>query len=480
MKYKYTVLTNTSIGSFMSQLDANIVLISLPTIIRDLPGTTTLDGLWVIMGYMLVTATLLLTFGRIADIYGRVRLYNLGFAIFTVASGLCSAAPNGTTLVIFRLLQGVGGALIFSNNSAILTDAFPPDERGRAIGLNLVVAVSGSVVGLVLGGILSATLGWRSIFWINLPVGAFATTWAYARLKELAKVEKAPLDPLGNFLFAAGLSIFLFGMTLGAVAGFTPVDNGLMIVGLLMLGVFLYVEMKVRSPMMDLTLFKIRAFSAGQFSNLLASLARGAVLLLLVFYFQGALLLDALTAGILLIPFSVAFVSVGPLSGYLSDKYGARTFSTGGLIVSAAALLWFSVLPASVPYTILLLPMIMVGLGGGMFVAPNIASIMNASPVSRRGIASGISSTLVNAGFLLSLGVAFVVMATTMPISTLQAIFAGLPVAANEVNVGLFMDAMHRMFQIMAVVSLIAAIPSSMQGPKYVHAGQGGEAEVVA
>jgi EmrB/QacA subfamily drug resistance transporter len=484
MKYKYTVLTNTSIGSFMSQLDSNIVLISLPTIIRDLPGTTTLDGLWVIMGYILVTATLLLTFGRLADIYGRVRLYNLGFAIFTVASGLCSVAPNGLTLVLFRLLQGVGGALIFSNNSAILTDAFPPSERGRAIGLNLVVAVSGSVVGLVLGGVLSATLGWRSIFWINLPVGAFATTWAYARLKELAKVERARLDPLGNFLFAAGLSIFLLGMTLGALTGFTPLDNGMMIGGLLMLGAFLYVEMVVPSPMMDLTLFKIRAFSAGEFSNFLASLARGAVLLLLVFYFQGALLLDALTAGILLIPFSVAFVSVGPLSGYLSDKYGARAFSTAGLILSAVALLWFSVLPANVPYTTFLLPMILVGLGGGMFVAPNIASIMNASPVSRRGIASGISSTLVNTGFLLSLGVAFVVMATTMPLSTLQAIFAGLPVAANQINVSLFMDAMHRMFQIMAVVSLIAAVPSLMRGPKYVHAGQGeeglGEAGVVA
>ncbi len=473
MQYKYTVLTNTSIGSFMSQLDSNIVLISLPSIIRDLPGTTTLDGLWVIMGYMLVTATLLLTFGRLADIYGRVRLYNLGFAIFTVASGLCSAAPNGTTLVLFRLIQGVGGALIFSNNSAILTDAFQPSERGRAIGINLVVGVSGSVIGLVLGGVLTATLGWRSIFWINLPVGGFATTWAYARLKELAKVEKAPIDPIGNALFAGGLSVFLLGMTLGAIAGFTQLDDAMMIAGLLMLGGFLYVEIRVKSPMMDLSLFRIRAFAAGQCSNLLASLARGAVLLLMVFYFQGALLLDALRAGILLIPFSIAFVSVGPLSGYLSDKYGARAFSTGGLIVSAISLIWFSILPADVPYQILVLPMILVGVGGGMFVAPNIASIMNASPVLRRGIASGISSTMVNAGFLLSLGIAFVVMATTMPLATLQAIFAGLPVAANQINVDLFMDAMHRMFLIMAVLSLIAAIPSSMRGPKYIHAGQG-------
>ncbi|MGA2972661.1 MAG: MFS transporter [Candidatus Bathyarchaeia archaeon] len=470
MKYKYVVLTNTTIGSFMSQLDSNIVLISLPTIIRELPGTTTFDALWVIMGYMLVTATLLLTFGRLADIYGRVRLYNLGFVVFTIGSALCSIAPNGISLVIFRLIQGVGGALIFSNNAAILTDAFPATERGRAIGINLVFGVSGSIIGLVAGGVLTATLGWRSIFWINIPVGIFATSWAYAKLKELSASQRDRLDPLGNILFAAGLSIFLVGMTLGAISGFTVIDNSMMILGLLMVVAFVYAETKVQSPMMDLTLFKIRPFSAGIVSNLLASISRGAVLLLLVFYFQGALLLDALTAGILLIPFSFAFVSVGPLSGYLSDKFGARGFSTGGLIVSAAALLWFATLPANVPYSILVLPMILAGIGGGMFVAPNISSVMNATPAARRGIAAGIASTMITTGFLLSLGVAFVIMATSMPLSTLQAVFAGLPVAANELNVNLFMDSMHRMFLLMAGMSLAAAIPSSMRGPKHVRA----------
>jgi len=469
MQYKYTVLTNTTIGSFMSQLDSNIVLISLPTIIRELPGTTTFDGLWVIMGYMLVTATLLLTFGRFADIYGRVRLYNVGFAIFTVGSGLCSISPNGSSLVIFRLIQGVGGALIFSNNAAILTDAFPPNERGRAIGVNLVLGVSGSVIGLVAGGVLSATLGWRSIFWINLPVGVFATAWAYAKLKELATLQRERLDPLGNMLFAVGLSIFLLGLTLGAIAGYAALEIGMMVLGVIMLVGFVIVELRVQSPMMDVTLFKIRAFTAGMLSNLLASISRGAVLLVLVFYFQGALLLDALTAGILLIPFSVAFVSVGPLSGYLSDRYGARGFSTGGLILSAVAFAWFSLLPATAPYSIFVLPMILAGIGGGMFVAPNISSIMNASPVVRRGIASGMSSTMVTSGFLLSLGVAFAIIAGSMPLSTVQAIFAGLPIAANALNVNLFMDAMHRIFLMVAIISLAAAIPSSMRGPK-IHA----------
>lgn len=470
MQYKYTVLTNTTIGSFMSQLDANIVLISLPTIIRELPGTTTFDGLWVIMGYVLVTATLLLTFGRLADIYGRVKLYNLGFAVFTIGSGLCSIAPNGTSLVIFRLIQGAGGALIFANNAAILTDVFPPTERGRAIGVNLVMGVSGSVLGLVAGGVLSDTLGWRSIFWINLPVGIFATAWAYARLKELGTVQHERLDPMGNGLFAVGLSIFLLGMTLGAISGYTAFEIGMMLLGGVMLVGFVYVEFKVQSPMMDLTLFKIRAFTAGMLSNLLASISRGALLLVLVFYLQGALLLDAVTAGILLIPFSMAFVSVGPLSGYLSDRYGARGFSTGGLVISGVAFAWFSILPANVPYSIFVLPMILAGIGGGMFVAPNITSIMNASPVTRRGIASGMSSTMITTGFLLSLGVAFVIMAGSMPLSTLQAIFAGLPVGANALNVDLFMDAMHKIFLMVAAFSLIAAVPSSMRGPRRIQA----------
>lgn len=412
----------------------------------------------------------MLTFGRLADIYGRVRLYNLGFGVFTIGSALCSLATNGLSLVLFRLVQGVGGALIFSNNAAILTDAFPPTERGKAIGINLVLGVSGSIIGLVAGGVLTATLGWRSIFWINIPVGIFATSWAYLRLKELASLQRDRLDPLGNGLFAVGLSIFLVGMTLGAISGFTVIDNAMMLLGVVMVVAFVYAEKKVLSPMMDLSLFKIRAFAAGMMSNLLASISRGAVLLLLVFYFQGALLLDALTAGILLIPFSVAFVSIGPLSGFLSDKYGARGFSTGGLIVSAAALLWFALLPAAVPYTILVLPMILAGIGGGMFVAPNISSIMNASPAARRGIAAGISATMITTGFLLSMGIAFVIMATSMPLSTLQAIFAGLPVAANQLNVSLFMDAMHKTFLLMAGMSLFAAIPSSMRGRKQIKA----------
>jgi MFS family permease len=332
------------------------------------------------------------------------------------------------------------------------------------------MGVSGSVLGLVAGGVLSDTLGWRSIFWINIPVGIFATAWAYARLKELGVTQRERLDPVGNLLFASGLSIFLLGMTLGAIGGYDALEIGMMAFGGLMLVGFVYVELNVKSPMMDLSLFKIRAFTAGMLSNMLASVSRGAVLLVLVFYLQGALLLDAVTAGILLIPFSIAFVSVGPLSGYLSDRFGARSFSTGGLVISAVAFAWFSTLPANVPYTVFVLPMILAGIGGGMFVAPNISSIMNASPVTRRGIASGMSSTMITSGFVLSIGIAFVIMAGSMPLSTLQAIFAGLPVTGGALNVDLFMNAMHKIFLLVAAVSLIAAIPSSMRGPRKIQA----------
>ncbi len=467
MQYKYTVLTNTTIGAFMAQLDGNIVLISLPSIIRDLPNTSTIDGIWIIMGYVLVSATLLLTIGRLGDVFGRVRLYNAGFAVFTIGSGLCSLAPNGLDLVLFRLVQGVGGALIFANNAALLTDAFEVTERGRAIGINQVAGVSGSVIGLVAGGALTEALGWRSIFWINLPVGAFATVWAYARLKEKGTLSKnRRLDPLGNLLFAFGLSLFLLGMSLGALTGWSLTDVYVMVAGLVMLFAFVVVERRASSPMMDLSLFKNRAFSAGIFSNLLASVARGGVSLVLVFYFQGALLMDALTAGVLLIPFSLAFVGAGPLSGYLSDRYGARGFSTAGLLTSAAAMFLFSTLPGNVPYSVLVIPMILAGVGGGMFVAPNIASIMNAVPVARRGVASGMSSTLVNTGFLLSLGMCFAVMAATMPLGVLQAIFAGLPVASGAVDLGLFVSSMHEIFVVMAALSLVAAFASSLRGPK--------------
>lgn len=461
MEYKYVVIVNTTIGSFMALLDSNIVLISLPTIIRKLPGTPTADGIWIIMGYTLMLATILLTIGRLADIHGRVKLYNIGFAVFTIGSGLCSISPNGFTLILFRLVQGTGSALIFANSTAIITDAFPPSERGRALGINQIGGVAGSVFGLVLGGVLTQTLGWQSIFWINLPIGGFATFWAYTKLKEISSpLHGEKPDPLGMGLFGIGLTLFLLGLTFGAIEGWVVLDLGMMIAGLSMIILFAFAEGRIKEPMMDLSLFRIRDFSTGVLSNLLSSLARGSASIVLVFYFQGALLEDALTAGIKIIPYSVAFVIAGPLSGYLSDQYGARKFATAGLVVSGIGFLLFSVLPLEVPYGTFVIPMILAGIGGGMFVAPNIASIMNSVPVTRRGIASGVSLTVVNTGFLLSIGISFAIMAQSMPLSVLQAIFAGIPVEAGSLNLDLFHQAMMRIFLFMAILSFVAAIPA--------------------
>lgn len=468
MEYKYTVLTNTTIGAFMSQLDGNIVLIALPTITRTLHASA-FEALWVLMGYILMTAVLLLLFGRLADMYGKVRLYNIGFLIFTIGSGLCSLSLTGTMLVFFRLVQGVGAALIWANNAAILTDAFPPNERGRAIGVNLVAGISGSVIGLILGGVLTADFGWQSIFLINLPIGTFATFWAYKKLRELGTVKHERIDLPGNLLFAGGLSVFLVGLTLGALSGYTSLDVLAMVAGLLTLAGFAYVELKASTPLMDLKLFKIRPFTAGILSNFLASISRNGISLVLTIFFQGALLEDALTAGINLIPFAVAFVTVGPLSGYLSDKYGARGFTTGGLLISAVAMFGFSMVPGNAPYWTFALLMIVSGVGGGMFVAPNISSIMNATPVTRRGVASGMSATLVTTGSLLSLSMSFVVMATRIPPSVLQAVFAGSipPGMSAASNIDLFVGPMHIIFLIMGVMSLVAALPSALRGRKF-------------
>lgn len=442
----------------MAQLDQNIVLISLPTILRKLPGTSTVDALWVIMGYTLVISTLLLTIGRLGDLFGRIRLYKFGFAVFTIGSGLCSISFDGLVLVIFRLIQGVGAALIFANGAAIVTDSFPPSERGRALGINQIGGVSGSVIGLAAGGLLTTTLGWPSIFWINLPIGTFATIWAHMRLKEHGvKSEGERPDLIGMIGFGAGLALALAGIVFGSLSGWSPIDLSLLFAGMLMICSFVYVETKIRAPMMDMKLFKIREFGAGILANLLATISRGAVSFVLVFYFQGVLLFDALRAGLMLIPWSLAFVIVGPISGYFSDRYGSRLFSTTGMVISAISLLWFSTLPESTPYSVLVLPMILTGIGGGLFFSPNTASIMSSIPTNRRGIASGMSSTILNGGQLLSLGISFAILAISVPNNALQEIFAGLPVPSGTIELGKFVGGMHIAFVFNAALSAVAA-----------------------
>jgi len=468
MEYKWRVLTNTTVATLMSAIDGNIVLISLPTIGRQLPGTSATLLLWILLGYSLVTAVVLLNFGRLSDIFGRVRLYVIGFAVFTVGSALCGLSQTGLELVLFRLVQAIGAGFLFSNSAAIITDAFPPNERGRALGVNQVSIVAGSVAGLVLGGIITSTIGWRWIFYVNVPIGILATLRARATLRELAKPETtAHIDWAGNLVFAGGLALLLIGITLGALGQVGSTDAiGLVILGLALLAGFVFLELRERHPMLDLSLFRNRQFSASALATLLNALARGAFTFILVFYLQGPpRYLSPLTAGLFLVPTSASLATFGPVSGWLSDRYGPRPFLLAGLGVSACGFLWLSTIGADATFVQLLLPLVLVGSGMGLFAAPNRAAMMTAVPPTRRGVASGTGITLVNTGATISLGLTLIIMSSALTRPEIQAIFlgtasSGMPFAAG----GKFLEAIHGIFLLSTFLVLAALAPSVLRG----------------
>ncbi len=461
--YKWIVLGNTTIGSLMAAIDLSIVLIALPTIFVELPQTGISEGIWIILGYELVTATLIMNFGRLGDMFGRVRTYNIGFAVFTVGSLLCSLSQTGLELIILRLFQAVGAALIWSNSPAIITDAFPASERGRALGINQAAIVSGSVIGLVLGGVLTSTLGWRSIFWVNVPIGILGTLWAYYELKELGQITRGEkLDIPGNITFAVGLSLLLLGITFGSLDGFGTLNEILLIAGVALLFAFIGIEAKIRDPMIQLSLFKNRIFASGNFAVLCFSLARGGYNFMLVFYFQGALGYDPLTAGLFLIPTSATVVFFGPLSGWLSDVRGPRWLASGGLAVMSLAFLVFAQLPARVNYLTLLIPMILLGIGVGLFSSPNRSITLGSVPPSRRGIAAGTNSTMANIGILLSLGAIVVLLSASVPKSILLNVFSGMGSSGSGPTIGLadFTTGMHNVWYFAAGLSFLGVIPT--------------------
>jgi len=464
LNYKWVALSNTTLGALMSSLDTNIVIIALPTISRELRASP-VQMLWTIVGYQVIIATFLINFGRLSDMFGRVKLYNLGFAVFTIGSALCSVSQNGLELVAFRMLQGIGAAFLFSNSAAILTDAFPPNERGLALGTNQIAIVVGSVAGLILGGLLTGIAGWRSIFWVNIPIGSFATIWAHLKLKELAKIErKAKFDFLGNLVFGLSIVLVLLAITL-----FSLTDLGteffyiMMFSGLLLMLVFIEIERKTRSPMMDLSLFKIKNFTLGNIAIFFNALARGAITLVLTLYLQGPTMdLSPLEAGIYLTPLSVSLAVLGPISGRLSDKYGQRFFAVLGLAVSIVGFALLTQIGYSSTFEELLIPLIFSGAGMGIFASPNRASIMNSVPAHRRGIASGISTTLNNVGQTLSLGLSFAIMGQRVPKEYLLDIFSGTGTQSNY-WVSDFIDSMHEIFMLSIGFLIIALIASSLR-----------------
>jgi MFS family permease len=448
--YKWIALSNTTLGVLMATINSSIMLIALPDIFRGIginplsPGNTGLL-LWLMMGFLVVTAVLVVTFGRLGDMYGRVRMYNMGFAIFAFFSILLSiswmhGAIAGWYLVAMRIFQGVGGAMLMANSSAILTDAFPAQERGLALGLNQVAGIAGSFIGLVLGGVLGP-LSWRYVFLVSVPFGVLGTIWSYLKLRELGERHPASLDWAGNVTFAAGLIAVLVGITYGIqpyghdTEGWTsPLVLTLIIGGLATLAVFCVIETKVAEPMFRLSLFKIRPFTAGNAASLLSSLGRGGLMFILIIWLQGIYLPlhgysfenTPLWAGIAMLPLTVGFLIAGPVSGWLSDRFGARPFATGGMIIAALSFVLLELLPVNFNYMEFAGILLLNGIGMGLFASPNRAGIMNSLPAHRRGVGAGMSATFQNSAMVLSIGIFFSLMIIGLSSTLPTALYHGL------------------------------------------------------
>ena len=466
MNYKWTALSNTIIGTLMASLDRNIILIALPAIAFDL-HTSFLTLIWIVLIYWLVTAAVLLNFGRLSDMFGRVKLYNMGFALFTLGSGLCSISQTGEQLILFRIIQALGAAFLFSNSAAIITDTFRENERAKALGLNQTSIVIGSVIGLVLGGFLTSYLGWRSIFWVNIPIGTFATIWSYSKLRELGVIRKEKIDWLGNITFAGGLSMILIGVTLANFRIETLFEILLSIIcGVSLLILFIIIEKKIPKPMFDLSLFKIQPFIGGNIAIFLNALARGAFTLIMSFYLQGPLMrLNSLEAGIYLIPVSAALAAFAPLSGWLYDKYKIGFFTSIGLLVSAVGFFILTGIAVRTSFYVIVMPLIMIGAGMGIFASPNRASIMTSVPPARRGVSAGISTTFVMIGNSFSIGLVFLIMTNIVPLHTAEQLFSGSfktssSIAINDSVVTKFLGSIQLTFFISAIIMLISIFPS--------------------
>jgi MFS family permease len=461
--YKWIALSNTTLGILMVTINQSILLISLPALFRGiklnpLVPSNTSYFLWVFMGFILVTAVLVVSLGRIGDIYGRVKMYNLGFAVFTLFSILLSVTwltgvPGALWIIILRVFQGVGGALLFANSTAILTDAFPQNERGKAMGINGIAAIGGSFLGLILGGVL-APIEWRLVFLVSVPFGLFGTVWAYFMLKDNGVRIQSKIDWLGNALFAIGLISVLVGIVYsllpygGHPTGWTnPYVLTAIFGGIVVLVAFGWVETKVAQPMFQLSLFKIRAFTAGNIAGMLGALGRGGLQFMLIIWLQGIWLPQhgysfartPLWAGIYMVPLTIGFLIVGPLSGALSDRYGARLFATSGLIVSGASFLLLELLPINFSYIWFAALIFMFAVGMGLFFSPNQAAVMNSLPPDQRGAGAGMLNTFQNSATVLSMGLFFTIvtlgLASRLPTHLYKGLVAAgvSPAAAHTV-----------------------------------------------
>jgi MFS family permease len=398
-----------------------------------------------IIGYLLVTAVLVVTLGRLGDMFGRVRIYNLGFVVFTLASIALSLDPfkggaGALWLIGWRMVQAFGGSMLMANSAAILTDAFPARQRGMALGINQIAGISGQFVGLLLGGLLAA-VNWRLVFWVNVPIGIFGTVWSYRSLREIATTRRARIDWPGNITFALGAGAMLVAITYGIQPyGGHPTGwtNPLVLAGLIggaaLLIIFGIIETKIAEPMFEMSLFKIRAFATGNAASLLGSIARGGLQFMLVIWLAGIWLplhgypfrITPLWAGIYMLPLTAGFLLAGPVSGWLSDRYGPRLFATSGLLVATAAFIGLMLLPVDFPYWAFAMIIFFNGVGSGLFASPNTSAIMSSVPARHRGVASGMRSTFQNSGMSLSIGVFFSLLIVGLAATLPRTLAAGL------------------------------------------------------
>jgi len=447
--YKWVALSVVVISSLMGSINMSIVLISLPAIFNGIhinPLTSFQYLLWILMGYGLVTATLLLSFGRLSDMYGRVKMFRLGFLIFTLGSILLYLTPStgdagAIEIIAFRVIQAVGSALFMANSAAILTDAFSPNERGKALGLNMVAFTTGQFIGLILGGVL-AYFDWRFVFLVSVPFGLLGTIWSYLKLEETSiPVPDTKIDIWGNLTFVVSITLLLLGVTYGLMPyGNDPMGwsnpwvIASMVIGVVLLLLFLFIESRVESPMFRLDLFKIRMFSYANVASLLSALSRGGMMFMLILLLQGVWLplhgysyeSTPFWAGVYMLPLTAGIAIMGPISGSLSDKYGPRWIATIGMVISAISFLILAVLPYNFSYWELGLTIFMMGIGGGMFGSPNTASIMNSVPPHERGVASGMMYTIVNTAFTASMAIFFTIVIVGITQQFPEAITASL------------------------------------------------------
>lgn len=457
----------TTVGVIMSGIDSRIVIIGLPQVAAALNANAE-QAIWITQAYVLGSTVALLLIGRVSDILGRVRIYTSGFGVFTVGSLLVSISVDPNQVIIFRFIQGLGSAILFTNSAAMIVDATPDNELGYFLGINQVAFRMGAMAGLTLSGIiLTVFFDWRALFYINVPIGIFGTLWARGKLKEIARLEKgAPIDWWGFAAFTVFISALLLALTLAA---YGVVEDwlvaGLTVVIVVSLAAFAYLELHHKYPLLDLKLLRIREFSGGVVAQLLNAVAFGAVLLLLSIYFQQIKDQSALIAGLIMIPLDVTTVILGPLSGKLSDKYGHLPFTTGGLLIVSLSLFLFATTDVDTPLVLLIIYMMIFGTGMGIFASPNMSSIMGAVPSERRGIASAFRATFFNVGFVISLNLAILIMTFAIPFNEVSAIIA----AANPLGISLtdklrFAAALRNAYVWMAVINTIAIVPSMLRG----------------